>query len=68
MLTGFQKKLMKIYLLKTKSLLSTEIQDLSGHTCLHNQFRYGNVVNYFIHCSFCLAYGGISLKQQTAIC
>ena len=68
MLTGFQKKLMKIYLLKTKCLLSTEIQDLSGHTCLHNQFKYGNVVNYFICCSFCLAYGGISSKQQIADC
>ena len=68
MLTGFQKNLMKIYLLKTKYLLSTEIQDLSGHTCLHNQFKYGNVVNYFISCSFCLEYGGISLKKQTTIC
>ena len=67
MLTDFQQKLMKIYLLETKSLLSAEIQDLSRHKCLHNQFRYGNVVNYFICCSFCLAYGGISLKQQTAI-
>ena len=63
----FSKKLMKIYLLETKFILSAEIQDLFGHTCLHNQFRYGNVVNYFICCSFCLAYGGISLKQQTAI-